>query len=208
MPADRVSAIIPLSLLEAMRNLDTPVEDGLSEVAAEIVAKRLGLSATVAAQIQRYTDAMRRNQSLPGEEVVSVFRLVDRRPDAALVFADAGRRAARHAVRTATIAVRSLVQSTPGFLSRRVGFRVARRVAWRVFCGRLHMSGSTAEAEVAEPIGVMLDDTSRSCAFYGAAFAELLRLQTGFEGAMLHRGCRLQGAARCHWEATHVGDEE
>jgi hypothetical protein len=207
-PAERVPAIIPLSLLEAMRNLDAPVEDGLSEVAAEIVAKRLGLSATVAAQIQRYSEAMRRNQLLPAEEVVSVFRLVDRRPDASLVFADAGRRAARHAVRTATIAVRTLVHSTPGFLGRRVGFRVARRVAWRIFRARLHMTGSRAEAEVAEPIGELLGGASRSCMFYGAAFAELLRLQTGFEGAMIHRGCRLDGSPRCHWEALHVGDDE
>ena len=39
-----VHAIIPLSLLEALRNLDTPVEDGLEELAGEIVSKRLGLS--------------------------------------------------------------------------------------------------------------------------------------------------------------------
>ena len=49
-----VPALIPLSLLEAIRNLDTPVEDGLDELAEEIVVRRLGLSPTVAAQIQRY----------------------------------------------------------------------------------------------------------------------------------------------------------
>ena len=32
-----VPALIPLSLLEAIRNLDTPVEDGLSELAVEVV---------------------------------------------------------------------------------------------------------------------------------------------------------------------------
>ena len=55
-----VHAIIPMSLLEALRNLDTPVEDGLEELAGEIVSKRLGLSATVAAQITRYQEAARR----------------------------------------------------------------------------------------------------------------------------------------------------
>ena len=44
-----VAAVIPLSLLEAIRNLDTPVEDGLDERSPELVAKRLGLSSTVAA---------------------------------------------------------------------------------------------------------------------------------------------------------------
>ena len=51
-PADHdVHAVIPLCLLEAMRNLDTPIDDGLAELAQEMVSKRLGLSTTVAAQI-------------------------------------------------------------------------------------------------------------------------------------------------------------
>ena len=54
MSADAVHAILPLSLLEAMRNLDTPIDDGLAELAGEMVAKRLGLSTTVASQIERY----------------------------------------------------------------------------------------------------------------------------------------------------------
>jgi len=87
-------AIVPLSLLEALRNLDTPVGDGLDELAGEIVAKRFGLSSTVAAQIQRYQDAHRRGLPVPADETVGVFRLVGRRPDSALVYADAGRRAA------------------------------------------------------------------------------------------------------------------
>ena len=49
-----IPAFIPLSLLEAIRNLDTPLEDGLDELSPEIVSKRLGLSPTVAAQIERY----------------------------------------------------------------------------------------------------------------------------------------------------------
>ena len=90
-----VPALIPLSLLEAIRNLDTPVEDGLDELAEEIVVRRLGLSPTVAAQIQRYRQAVERDAPVDQDEVVSVLRLVGRRPDAALAFADAGRRAAR-----------------------------------------------------------------------------------------------------------------
>ena len=95
-----VPALLPLSLLEAIRNLDTPVEDGLDELAEEIVVRRLGLSPTVAAQIQRYRAAAERDGTVELDEVVSVIRLVSRRPDAGLVFADAGRRAARYAARS------------------------------------------------------------------------------------------------------------
>ena len=42
------------------------------------------------------------------------------------------------------------------------------------------------------------------CYFYGAAFAELLRVLGGFEGAMLHEHCRGRGDATCTWRATTV----
>ena len=126
-------AVVPLSLLEALRNLDTPVGDGLEELAGEIVAKRFGLSGTVAAQIQRYQDAYRRGLPVPLDETVGVFRLVGRRPDAALVYADAGRRAARYAARGASAPVRMLLTTSPGFIRRRIGAGAASRAARRIF---------------------------------------------------------------------------
>jgi len=81
-PKPSVPALIPLSLLEAIRNLDTPVEDGLEELAEEIVVRRLGLSPTVAAQIQRYRQAADKGGSVELEETISVLRLIGRRSDA------------------------------------------------------------------------------------------------------------------------------
>jgi hypothetical protein len=43
-----------------------------------------------------------------------------------------------------------------------------------------------------------------ACSFYGAAFVELLRVLTGFEGAMAHDRCRGRGDDSCHWKATPV----
>ena len=68
MPKSSVAALIPLSLLEAIRNLDTPVEDGLDELAEEIVVRRLGLSPTVAAQIQRYRQTAERGGTVELDE--------------------------------------------------------------------------------------------------------------------------------------------
>ena len=82
MPKPTAAALIPLSLLEALRNLDTPVEDGMEELAEEIAVRRLGLSPTVAAQIQRYRQAAERGGVVDTDEVLSVLRLVGRRPDA------------------------------------------------------------------------------------------------------------------------------
>jgi len=195
-------AIVPLSLLEALRNLDTPVGDGLEELAGEIVAKRFGLSSTVAAQIQRYQEAYRRGVMVPLDETVGVFRLVGRRPDAALVYADGGRRAARYAARGVSLPARSLMIATPGFLRRRVGAGAATRASRRIFGAMLAIRGRTAEAVIEHPLSLRALPDGQACSFYGAALAELLRVLTGFEGAMVHMRCRGRGDDTCRWQAA------
>ena len=199
-----MDAILPLSLLEAMRNVDTPVEDGLEELAGEIVSKRLGLSPTVAAQIARYDWAAGRRAPVAVDEALAVFRLVGRRPDAELVFADAGRRAARRAARESGIAPRALLGLFPDIVARPLGFLMARRLARRVFGGELTLKDAEAGARVPIPLGVDEVPEGKGCGFYGAAFAELLRGLAGFEGAMRHVRCRTRGDASCQWRASAV----
>jgi hypothetical protein len=193
-----------MSLLEALRNLDTPVEDGLDELAGEIVAKRLGLSATVAAQIQRYQGQVRRGAPVSMDEAVSVFRLAGRRPDAQLVFADAGRRAARYAARSGPVLARAGAR-LPGGLGRSIGAGAATRAARRTLGLQLAVDDQGAVAEVVKPLSIVALADGSGCAFYGAALGELLRLLTGFEGAMVHERCRARGDAVCCWRATSVG---
>jgi hypothetical protein len=196
-----IPALIPLSLLEAIRNLDTPVDDGLAEVAPDIVSKRLGLSATVANQIERYRYAAERDGGVPRDEAVSVLRLVGRRADAALVFADAGRRAARMAAREAGVS-RTLIKVTPAAVGRRVGSRASARAARRAFAAELRHAGSQPEARMKQPLSIEALPEGQGCAFYGAAFAELLRHLTGFEGTMIHDQCRSSGAPACVWRGA------
>ncbi|MCU0621973.1 MAG: hypothetical protein MUC69_10775 [Gemmatimonadales bacterium] len=193
-----VPALIPLSLLEAIRNLDTPIEDGLDELAREVVVKRLGLSGTVAAQIERYQEAAERGERVGREEAQGVFRLVARRPDAALAFAEAGRRAARHAARGARSA-QALVRVSPVAFSRGLGLRATRSVAGKLFDAELRSAGKAIEARVATPLTIDALPDGGGCVFFGSLFAELLRCLGGFEGAMTHDRCRARGDAQCAW---------
>ena len=52
------------------------------------------------------------------------------------------------------------------------------------------------------PIAVNATPDGAACALYGTAFAELLRLLVGLEGAMLHTACRTKGGDRCEWRAA------
>ena len=200
-----VPTIIPLSLLEALRNLDSPVEDGLEEVASDIVAKRLGLSGTVAAQIARYEEAVRRGEPVTLEEAISVFRLAGRRPDAQLVFADAGRRAARHAARSAPAGLRAARLVLPGPFGRAAGRRTAVTAARDFLAAALEVQETSARGTITDPLSIVALPDGAGCTFYGAALAELLRVLTGFEGAMVHDQCRSRGQPACRWRATAVG---
>ena len=53
-----VDALLPLSLLEAVRNVDTPSDQLDAEYVDELRNKRLGLSDTIYAQIKRHSEAV------------------------------------------------------------------------------------------------------------------------------------------------------
>jgi len=202
-----IPAFLPLSLLEALRNLDTPVEDGLEAMAKDIVSRRLGLSDTVAAQIERYRQANQREGSVTEDELVSVLRLVGRRPDAPLVFADAGRRAARYAVR-ANGGSRALAKVSPWALGRALARRAARRISAKCFRGELGGKGPDAEVRMTRPLSVSAISDGSACAFYGAAYGELLRTLINFEGTMVHERCEGRGDQTCLWRSQRAGDYE
>lgn len=199
--ATGVPALIPLALLEAMRNLDTPIDDGLSELDAELVSKRLGLSSTVASQIERYRAAFEKGSPISLDESVSVYRLVGRRADADLVFADAGRRAARHAARQVPGWRRTLRGLAP---HGRFGLGAAAHAATHAFAAHLQSPTGLAEVRLTDSLATRAGLAGLGCAFYGAAFTELLRVLAEFEGPVVHETCAARGDAACGWRAATV----
>lgn len=193
-----VHSIVPLAVLEAVRNLDTPVEDGLTEFADELLSKRLGLSATVTLQLAQYEALVRRDARVERAHVEALLRLVGRRPDADLVFADAGRRIARRAVKRLFLTSRLGARLAPRLL----GFGAARRAARAVLGIELRREGHVPVAAIRENFAVNATPDGAACTLYASAFSELLRLLMGFEGAMVHASCRASGAVRCEWRAA------
>ena len=193
-----VHSIVPLAVLEAVKNLDTPVEDGLTEFADELLVKRLGLSPTVQMQLDEFEQLVRKDARVEPAHVEALLRLVGRRPDADLVFADAGRRAARRAVRRMSGVARLAAHTAP----RLFGHGAARRAARAVLGAELGREQRLPVARVSDPIAIQATPDGAACGFYGAALVELLRLLVGYEGAMLHVACRARGGAGCEWRAA------
>ena len=195
-------SILPLAILEAMRSLDSPSDEEVAEYVDELLKKRLGLSDTVAAQIGRYGGLVRNDQPVRADELEQILRLVSRRTDAALVFADGGRRAARRSQGRMSAAGRWGARYLPRPLRRRIGFRLARRAVAEVFDARLAREGADGVATVSHDIAIQATPDGAACAFYAAAFAELLRQLMDFEGSMQHSRCRSRGDERCEWRTV------
>lgn len=205
---DRVAALVPLTLFEALQTADAPREDDLEIPPAELAVRRLGRSRTVAFQVERFRKLARSNREISGEEVVGVLRLVARRSDAGLIFAEAGRRAGRY-----------LTQSSGGVLNwvRRlipiprvreaIGWQLARRAAAERLGVRLSKEGNTVIASMEHSLTARATADGSACKFYGSAVAELLRNLTSFDGALLHEACVAQGDRACRWRSlTGSGD--
>jgi hypothetical protein len=90
-----VDPIVPLTLLETVREVDRPDAEAEAEYVPEMLNKRLGMTDTVSAQIRRYNEAVQRGKSVARDEVSALARLVGRRPDAPQLFEAVGEATAR-----------------------------------------------------------------------------------------------------------------
>lgn len=203
--AGTVHAIVPLAVLEALQALDAPASDDPEEYRTEVTQRRLGTSRSVAQQIDRYRRLAARDGRVSAQEVQSLLRLCHRRPDAALVFTDAGRRAALHALHHAASAAR-LLRLLPPRLRTRAGRALAVRLAREVFDLAAERDGQRVVARALRPHAAEATSDSTACALYGSALAGLLYGATDFDGAVLHRSCRARGAPACVWETTPPPD--
>lgn len=195
-----VDALLPLSLLEAVRDVDTP-GDLDQEFVDELRNKRLGLSDTVYLQIKRYSDAVRKRQRTAQDESVGLARLIGRRPDAEAVFRAAGQYLARQSYRTINPLTRRLLRLLPSFMARPAALRRSRAIAERYANGSVRRMGGYVLLDVPDSVTLNTAPGSIGCAYYEAMLRELLRLLIGSVGSVDHVRCAGRGEGTCEWRA-------
>ena len=193
-----VDARLPLSLLEAVRVVDTPEGNVEAEYIEELRTKRLGLSDTVYAQIKRYSDAVRRNERTVRDEATALARLIGRRSDAHRVFESAGSLLAREAVETVSPMTRTAIHRLPGMIARPMALTSVRRLAKRYLDARLERVGSTVILSVHDPVTIE-GSAIAGFAFYASAFSTMLEELTGVPAVVT----RIDGSAPgLQWRAS------
>ncbi|HEY0971690.1 MAG TPA: hypothetical protein VGE02_12040 [Gemmatimonadales bacterium] len=197
-----IDSRLPLSLLQAVRLIDTPTGEDVDEAyLAELRSKRLGLSDTVHAQIRRYSEAVRRNQRTSSEEATALARLIGRRPDAEEVFRAAGRELAAQAYETISPITRRTMRILPSLLARPMALRQARRLAVRYLNGTVVRMGSSVLLQVPATVTGEAGPRSTGCTLYEGVLKELMLLLVGSDGMVEHVRCAERGEGRCEWRA-------
>ncbi len=195
-----VDALLPLSLLEAVRDVDKPV-DLDHEFVDELRNKRLGLSDTVYLQIKRYADSVRKGQRAQHDESVALARLIGRRPDAEAVFRAAGRYLAREAYRTINPITRRMLRILPSVMARPLALRRTRAIALRYANGTVRRVGGYVLLDVPRSVTLNTAPGSIGCAYYEAMLRELLALMIGGIGSVDHVRCAGRDEGSCEWRA-------
>lgn len=196
-----VDALLPLSLLQAVRNVDTPNDQLDAEYVDELRNKRLGLSDTIYAQIKRHTEAAKRGHRTGQDESVALAKLIGRRPDAEAVFRSAGRFMARQSYRTISPVTRKMMRLLPSALARPMAFRHTRKIALRYLNGNVRRVGSFLLIEVPRSITLGTAPGEIGCMYYEASLRELLLLLIGSIGVVEHVRCVGRGEGACEWRA-------
>jgi len=197
-----VNAIVPLSLLEAVRSVDIPEGEDIDvEYVQEHRNKRLGLSDTVIAQIRRYKDAMKRNQPIAIHEASGIARLIGRRPDAESIFTRAGTIVANRIYQLISATRRQIIHLLPGFLARPLAFRQVKRAGEKYLGASVRRVGSSIVLGVKESVTHETAPKGIGCLYYESALRELLKLLVNGGGMIDHVHCRERGEDICEWRA-------
>ena len=173
-----VDPLVPLSLLEAVREADRLDGQDDAEYAQEFLNKRLGTTDTIFTQIRRYSEAARRGQPIPGEEVVALARLIGRRPDAIELFRSAGVATSRAAYRRLSAVKRGSVNLLPRVVAKPMARRQAGKLLARYFGASLHRSGNVLSMKMPPTAPLSIGAAEPGREFYDSALHELLTLLT------------------------------
>lgn len=204
--APSITPVFPLLVLETMRDLDRPSELLEDEDISLSMPRRLGLSEVVRIQIQRFQEEVRHKRPQGAAQVEDLVRLVVRRSDAEEIFRQAGVRVAAHMWEQRSPTRRRIGRFLPGPLGRMAAQRGVRRMVDRLAGGsRVTVNRWPMELRIRNSLTARADPTGRACAFYGGAFAELLKYYSGRPYRVLHPECEARAGEICSWTVEIAG---
>ncbi|CAN5829716.1 hypothetical protein BH23GEM9_BH23GEM9_37110 [soil metagenome] len=194
-----VVAAFPLALLESVRSHDRPGEILEDEDLTVSLPRRLGLTVVFETQIQRYENAQRTGTTVSLNEVMSLFRLVLRRPDAETILRETGQRVARWAFSRAPAAWTAVLRRSPHTLALRSARRAAVRTLRKLNAGKRVEAAKPFTITAADSLTAQIDESGAACTLFTGMFEEQLLLYTGSHRRVTHSHCMARSDDVCAW---------
>lgn len=195
-----IAPVFPLFLLETMRDMDRPEEVLEDEDLTVSLPRRFGLSDVVLVQIRKFQQEVARRRLQEVGPVEDLIRLVIRRPDAEEIFAEAGRRIARHFFEQRSSLLRGVLRILPRPVASLTANRAGRRLFRRLVGGSpFTLQRWPIELRVEKTLTARADPGGAACAFYAGALGETVELYVGKRYRVRHVQCEARGDDRCHW---------
>ncbi len=202
----RVATDVALALLESLRAVDMPDEPqdfGESDLPLAF-QRRLGLSSVVSDQIRRYEQ--RKGDGVSGDEAASLFALISRRPDAARVFAEAGRRLAQTDLDGRRLGARITARALPQRARERLAWRRVRRLAKSVSPhGKIRLKHKPHTLVVEHCLPARAVSHGAGCSLVEGAIERVLEAYRAGGHRVRHTQCESRSEGPCLWQVEANG---
>ncbi len=200
-----VPAALPLSLLEAVRAHDRPDEVLEDENLTVSLPRRFGLTDVVDTQIRQFEAAQKAGRNVRLDDVVNLMRLVLRRPDAAPIMQDTGRRFADWHFQRKSAASRALYPRLPLRLSSAAAARaVAKELKILKAGNAVTVTRQPFHVRIDGSMFARIDADGAACPFITGMLQQTLRHYCDAEAAIVQTSCSASGNARCEWEGHRI----
>lgn len=195
-----VPAALPLALLEAVRAHDRPDEVLQDEDVTISLPRRFGLTGVVDTRIRQFEAAQKSGRNVRLDEVVNLMRLVLRRPDAALIMEDTGRRFANWHFERRSAATRNIYGKLPTRLASIAAARAVRKSLKLLKAGTtITVTRQPFHVRIEKCLFPRIDDSGATCPLLTGLLQEQLRQYTHSPVTVAHTVCASNNAGRCEW---------
>jgi hypothetical protein len=198
--ATQIDARLPLALLSAIKQQDTPHQLMPDENPRAFFPNRLGLSGVIDVQIRQFKRLARLARRVDLPQVEALLELAARRSDASAVLTDAGQRLAAFHFSGPIGTLRRLKRHLPRRLRRRAAVR-ALRSAHDAFliAADLSVHSDPLSIHATDALTARVGEYTGSCKLYGSMAASLMDHLGLGPAQVTHSQCQRHGAERCVW---------
>lgn len=202
----QVDSRLPLVLLRAIKNQDTPPELLPEENPGAMFPHRLGLSGVIDYQIRQFRRLARRRRRVETSHLQDLLELIARRADAAEIFVAAGRELAGYHFSGPIGLLRRAARRLPKALRRRAAVRALRRANGNfIVASSIQVDASPLSVRAVDSLTASVGEDGAACQFYGALAAGLVELSGAGAVEAIHSECQSRGDDACVWELRFNG---